>query len=55
MIEFTGQLDVALPPELVFERLADMAELDQWNPNVTTSAQHCDGSLTVPKWWLLGS
>ena len=42
MIEFTGQLDVALPPESVFERLADMAELDQWNPNVTTS-QRTDG------------
>ena len=52
MIEFTGQLDVALPPELVFERLADMAELDQWNPNVTTSQRTSGDRLQVGSTYL---
>ncbi len=37
MIRFTGQLEVDLPPAAVFELLADMAELDRWNPNVRSS------------------
>ena len=37
MITFTGYLDVPQRPESVFERLADMAELHRWNPNVTAS------------------
>ncbi len=37
MIEFTGQLEVDELPAAVFELLADMAELHQWNPNVRSS------------------
>ena len=36
MIAFTGHLDVALPPNVAFERLADMEELTI-EPNVTAS------------------
>lgn len=38
MIEFTGSLDVAQSPEVTFDLLADMANLDRWNPNVVQSA-----------------
>ena len=37
MIGFTGQLEVDGPPATMFELLADMAELHQWNPNVRSS------------------
>ena len=37
MIRFTGQLVVDDPPAAVFELLADMAELDRWNPNARAS------------------
>ena len=37
MIEFTGHLDAAQPPEVAFDLLADMALLSGWNPNVTRS------------------
>ncbi len=37
MIEFTGHVVVPQPPDVVFAHLADMAELDRWNPNVTAS------------------
>ena len=37
MIEFTGHLEVDEPPDEVFELLADMAVLDQWNPSVRNS------------------
>jgi len=37
MIEFVGYLETSLSPDVVFALLADMAQLDQWNPNVTAS------------------
>lgn len=37
MISFTGFLDVDASAEVVFELLADMAVLDQWNPSVVSS------------------
>lgn len=37
MIEFTEQLEVDQPPAVVFELLADMADLHEWNPNVPSS------------------
>ena len=37
MISFTGQLEVNRAPVVVFELLADMAELHRWNPNVRMS------------------
>lgn len=37
MISFRGHLDVGCSPDHAFERLADMTDLDQWNPNVTSS------------------
>ena len=37
MIEFTGQLEVGEPPAAVFELLADMTDLHEWNPNVRSS------------------
>ncbi len=37
MIEFTGHLEVDAAPDVVFELLADMAELHRWNPNVRES------------------
>lgn len=37
MISFTGELEVACTPAYAFDRLADMTQLDQWNPNVTRS------------------
>lgn len=37
MIGFVQELDVDLPPSAVFDLLADMAELDRWNPNVRDS------------------
>ncbi len=37
MITFADTIDVPLSPDIVFERLADMAVLDRWNPNVTSS------------------
>ena len=37
MIRFKGQLVVDDPPAAVFELLADMAELDRWNPSVRAS------------------
>ena len=47
MIEFNGQLNVAAPAEYVFGRLADMDQLDQWNPNVTESQRTTGDRLTV--------
>ncbi len=52
MIAFTGHLDVALPPDVVFERLADMAELDRWNPNVTASRRTSGDRLVVGSTYL---
>lgn len=37
MIAFTGHLDVERPPGVAFDKLADMGELQRWNPNVRTS------------------
>ena len=37
MIEFVGYLETPLSPDVVFALLADMAQLDRWNPNVTAS------------------
>ena len=37
MIRFTEELEVACTPSRAFEALADMADLDLWNPNVTSS------------------
>lgn len=37
MISFTGQLEINRAPVVVFELLADMAELHRWNPNVRMS------------------
>ena len=37
VISFTGSLKVDRPPGVVFALLSDMAELHQWNPNVTGS------------------
>lgn len=52
MIEFTGHLDVAAPPEYVFGRLADMDELHQWNPSVTESQRLAGDRLTVGSTYL---
>lgn len=46
VIAFTGHLDVALPPDVVFAKLADMAELYRWNPNVTASGRTGGDRLT---------
>ena len=45
MIEFAGHLDVDRPPEEVFGLLADMAELDRWNPSVRSSRRICGDRL----------
>jgi hypothetical protein len=37
VIAFTGQFEVDQAPVVVFELLADMAELHRWNPNVRMS------------------
>lgn len=37
MLRFLGELDVDLPPKAAYGRLADMAQLDRWNPNVDDS------------------
>ncbi|MBG7606362.1 MAG: SRPBCC family protein [Actinobacteria bacterium] len=37
MIRFEGHLEDSRPPALVFDLLADMASLSEWNPNVTRS------------------
>lgn len=47
MIEYTGHLDVPLTHDVVFEKLADMTELDRWNPNVTTSRRTSGDRLVV--------
>ena len=47
MIRFRGQLDVGCSPEHAFELLADMTDLDQWNPNVTSS-RRIEGDRLVP-------
>lgn len=47
MIRFTGKLNVDEPPAVVFELLADMAELDRWNPRVRTS-QRISGDRFEP-------
>lgn len=52
MIEFTGYLDVALPHDIVFEKLADMSELDRWNPNVTASRRTSGERLVVGSTYL---
>lgn len=45
MIRFTGELEVECTPAYAFERLADMTELDLWNPNVTSSRRIEGGRL----------
>ena len=52
MIAFNGHLDVGLPPDVVFEQLADMAELDRWNPNVTSSLRISGDRLVVGSTYL---
>ena len=52
MIEFTGHLDVAHPPRIVFEQLADMAELSRWNPNVTSSERTSGDRFAVGSTYL---
>lgn len=37
MISFIGRLEVGMSPPTVFDLLADMAELQRWNPNVRDS------------------
>lgn len=37
VIRFRGHLEVDVPQVVVFELLADMAELHRWNPNVIAS------------------
>jgi hypothetical protein len=45
VIEFIGH--VAQPQQIVFEQLADMAELSRWNPNVTASQRTSGHRLAV--------
>jgi hypothetical protein len=52
VIAFTGHLDVGLPPDAVFARLADMTELDRWNPNVTASRRTSGDRLVVGSTYL---
>ncbi len=47
MIGFSESIHVDRPIEVVFDALADMAELDRWNPNVTNSARVSGGRLEV--------
>jgi len=47
VIAFTGSLEVQGPPDLVFEKLADMDELHRWNPNVR-SCRRVSGERFVP-------
>lgn len=47
MIGFTAHLEVDEPPAVVFQLLADMAELHRWNPNVRTS-QRTSGKRLEP-------
>ena len=47
MIRFTGQLEVACTPADAFDRLADMTDLEQWNPNVTNS-RRIEGARLEP-------
>lgn len=47
VIGFTGHLEVDLPPVVVFELLADMAELRRWNPNVIASRRVSGDRLGV--------
>jgi carbon monoxide dehydrogenase subunit G len=52
VIEFTGHLDVAHPPRIVFEQLADMAKLSRWNPNVTASQRTSGDRFAVGSTYL---
>ena len=45
MIRFAGHFDFELDPADAFERLADMADLDAWNPSVATSRRVSGGRL----------
>lgn len=45
MIRFTGHLDVDCAPSVAFDRLADMSELERWNPNVSASRRVEGGRL----------
>lgn len=47
MIRFTGQLDVACTPAQAFDLLADMTDLERWNPNVTRS-RRIEGARLEP-------
>ncbi len=47
MIRFTGHLDVACAPAHAFDLLADMTDLDQWNPNVARS-RRIEGEALAP-------
>lgn len=47
VIEFTDSLEVAQPPEVAFDLLADMALLSRWNPNVVRSDLVSGESLVV--------
>lgn len=47
MISFVGRLEVPLDPSEVFDRLADMAELHRWNPNVKASRRLSGDRLEV--------
>lgn len=52
MIEFEGYLETAHPPGVVYDRLADMSELDRWNPNVTSSRRMSGERLAVGSTYL---
>lgn len=47
MIRFTGELDAACTPSKAFDLLADMTELERWNPNVTSS-RRIEGERLAP-------
>ena len=47
MILFIGHLEVDPPPAVVFELLADMADLHRWNPNVQSSRRVSGDRLTT--------
>lgn len=47
MIEFSADLMSARSPSDAFDHLADMAQLDRWNPNVTASRRTSGDRLAV--------
>lgn len=47
MISFTGHLETSVEELRAFELLADMDQLDRWNPNVTESTRTSGERLAV--------